>query len=96
MNEYNFVGASKMLDQIADLQHEIWSHWLRYLFEVSLQNDDGTVTVPADKVERWKRQMITKYADLSDNEQNSDLEQARKIVDLISDVKTVEKRDIIG
>jgi hypothetical protein len=85
-----------MLDEIADLQHEIWSHWMRYLFEVSLQNDDGTVTIPADKVERWKRQIITKYVDLSDNEQNSDLEQARKIVDLISDVKAVEKRDIIG
>lgn len=74
-----------MLDEIADLQHEIWSHWMRYLFEVSLQNDDGTVTIPADKVEHWKRQMITKYVDLSDNEQSSDLEQARKVMDLISD-----------
>ena len=72
-----------MLDKIADLQHEIWSHWMRYLFEVSLQNDDGTVTIPADKVERWKRQMITKYVDLSDDEQNSDLDQARKIMGLI-------------
>jgi hypothetical protein len=85
MNGYNFVGASKMLDEIADLQHEIWSHWMRYLFEVSLQNDDGTVTISADKVERWKRQMTTKYIDLSTDEQKSDLEQAKKVMALINE-----------
>jgi hypothetical protein len=72
-----------MLDKIADLQHEIWSHWMRYLFEVSLQNEDGTVTIPADKVKRWKRQMKVKYLDLSNDEQKSDLEQARKVMNLV-------------
>ena len=57
-----------MLDKIAGLQHEIWSHWMQYLFEVCIQNKDGTVTIPADKVERWKRQMSTQYLDLSDDE----------------------------
>ncbi len=83
-----------MLDKIADLQHEIWSHWMKYLFEVSLQNEDGTVTIPADKVERWKGQMSAKYFELSDDEQKSDLEQARKVMDLVNDVSIVEKRDI--
>ena len=89
MNEYNLSEVAKMLDEIASLQHEIWSHWMQYLFEVSLQNDDGTIIIPVDKVERWKRQMITRYVDLSDDERKSDLEQARKIMDLISDVKAV-------
>jgi hypothetical protein len=89
MNEYNLSEVAKMLDEIASLQHEIWSHWMQYLFEVSLQNDDGTITISVDKVERWKRQMITRYVDLSDDERKSDLEQARKVMDLISDVKAV-------
>jgi len=80
-----------MLDEIANVQHEIWSHWMRYLFEISLQNEDGTVTIPADKVERWKRQMITKYANLSDDEQRSDLEQAQKVVDVVRDTFSEEK-----
>jgi hypothetical protein len=80
-----------MLDEIANVQHEIWSHWMRYLFEISLQNKDGTVTIPADKVERWKRQMITKYANLSDDEQRSDLEQAQKVVDVVRDTFSEEK-----
>lgn len=83
-----------MLNKIADLQHEIWSHWMRYLFEVSLQNEDGTVTIPADKVKRWKRQMRVKYLDLSDDEQKSDLEQARKVLNIVNDVSVVEKCNI--
>lgn len=72
-----------MLNQLADIQHEIWSHWMRYLFKVSVQNEDGTVTIPAEQVNRWKRQMNTKYADLSSNEQKSDLEQAEKVMAVI-------------
>lgn len=72
-----------MLERLADLQHEIWSHWMKYLFSVSIENDDGTVTLSADKVGRWKRQMLTPYKDLSSREQKSDIEQARKILNII-------------
>lgn len=75
-----------MLEKLADLQHEIWSHWMKYLFEVSIQNEDGSVTIPAEKVTRWKRQMNTEYADLSTREQKSDIEQAIKVINLISEV----------
>lgn len=74
-----------MLTKLADVQHEIWSHWMKYLFEVSIQNDDGTVTIPADKVEHWKRQMVTHYDDLPSKEQESDLEQAEKVMALLKD-----------
>lgn len=74
------MAESSRLVALADVQHEIWSHWMKYLFEVSIQNDDGTVTIPADKVENWKRQMITTYSDLSDQEKKSDIEQAEKVL----------------
>lgn len=76
-----------MLTKLADVQHEIWSHWMKYLFEVSVQNDDGTVMIPADKVENWKRQMVTSYADLSSKEQESDIEQAQKVVAALEDTQ---------
>jgi len=79
-----------MLKELADVQHEIWSHWMKYLFEVSIQNDDGTVTIPADKVENWKRQMVTRYADLSSKEQESDLEQAEKVMALLKNKQQTE------
>ena len=75
-----------MLAKLADLQHEIWSHWMKYLFKVSTQNEDGSVTIPAEKVTRWKRQMKTEYTDLPTEEQKGDIEQAIKVINLISEV----------
>ena len=72
-----------VLEKLATLQHEIWCHWMRYLFEVSIQNGDGTVTIPANKVDRWKRQMNTKYSDLSDAEKVSDMEQGEKVIAVV-------------
>jgi hypothetical protein len=80
---YFFTRGSHMLEKLANLQHEIWSHWMTYLFEVSTLNEDGSVTIPADKVERWKRQMKTHYLELPINEKKSDLEQAQKVIDVI-------------
>lgn len=76
-----------MIEKLAALQHEIWSHWMKYLFEVSTHNIDGTVTIPADKVARWKRQMNTKYENLSSEEQESDKEQSIKVINLIKSPK---------
>lgn len=69
-----------MIEQIADAQHAIWAHWMKYLFEVSIQNEDGSVTIPADKVSRWQRQMATDYKDLTESEKKSDRHQAIKVI----------------
>lgn len=70
-------------ETLADQQHEIWSHWMRYLFTQGTMNDDGSFTIPAEKVARWKRQMQTPYAELTEQEQQSDLEMADKIANLL-------------
>lgn len=72
-----------MVDKLAEVQHEIWSHWMQHLFEVSITNEDGSVTIPSDKVRRWKRQISTQYSDLSLTEQESDIKQAQKILNVI-------------
>lgn len=65
---------------IADQQHQIWAHWMRYLFSVCIEEDDGCMTIPSVFVERWKRQCATDYADLSEKEKESDRDQARKVL----------------
>ena len=70
-----------LTEVVADKQHEIWSHWMQYLFSVCTENKDGSVVIPADKVERWKRQINTPYEELTEREKNSDREQAEKVLD---------------
>lgn len=76
-------------ERIAAIQHAIWSHWMRYLFSCSSEMEDGRVTIPADRVTRWKRQMETPYSELTAKEQASDLEQAEKVISALCD-KSVE------
>lgn len=65
-------------EELARLQHEIWSHWMRYQFSVMEGNK-----IPQDKVERRTRQMNTSYDQLTEKEKDSDREQADKILSLI-------------
>jgi hypothetical protein len=72
---------SKMRGQIeqhADLEHEIWSSWMRYMFTKGTYNPDGTWTMDADKVQRWQRQMNTPYSRLTEQEQGGDRVQVMK------------------
>ena len=65
------------------MQHEIWAHWLRYQLSCCVENADGSLTVPAEYVERWRRQMETVYSELAEPERKSDREQADKILQLL-------------
>lgn len=62
----------RVLEKMADAQHAIWAHWMKYMLSVCVDNHGGSVTIPADKVERWTKQMNTRYLDLSEPEKQSD------------------------
>ena len=70
-------------EDLADLSHEIWAHWMAYLFSQCEEGPNGTVIIPEDKANRWQRQAVTRYADLSEQEKESDRERADKILHLI-------------
>ncbi len=69
-------------EQLAAYAHEAWSGWMRYMFDKSTTNDDGSVTIPAQLVERWTRQMETNYYSLPESEQKSDLDEADKMLEI--------------
>jgi len=70
-------------ETISDIQHQIWSHWMAYLFDVSIPNQDGSYIIPVDKVLRWKKQLAIPYKHLTEKEKDSDREQAEKILDVL-------------
>jgi hypothetical protein len=72
-----------MREKLAEAQHYIWSHWMHYLFGVSTENLDGSITIPQDKVARWKRLAATSYTNLTEDEKKSDREQADYVINEI-------------
>lgn len=78
-------GKSMIREILADLCHQQWSGWMEYLFSKGIFNKDGTWTMPAWAVDRWKKQMNTPYANLSDTEQESDRIEADKFLIILID-----------
>lgn len=72
-----------MREELAALAHEQWSGWVKYMFKCMTHNDDGTSTVPEWACQRWVRQMYTPYADLPENEKESDRTEADKVLAII-------------
>ena len=65
-------------EKAAKTAHDIWAHWMRYMFTQCNPCMDGEMVIPAEKVERWKRQMETEYDDLLESEKQSDREIAER------------------
>lgn len=84
--EMDANNLDDVIQVLAAVQHEIWSHWMRYMFTCGETDvETGVWTMPAVKVERWKHQMETPYSDLSYNERMSDIDQAMKTVNALSE-----------
>lgn len=62
--------AKELLERVADLEHQQWARWTKYML--------GHLT--PENVERWKRQIKTSYADLSEKEKEKDRTWARKAI----------------
>jgi hypothetical protein len=73
-------GEPILRERLAAIQHEIWAHWMKHLFSVSIRNADGSYTIPLDKARRWHEQVQRHYTELSECEKDSDREQADKIL----------------
>ena len=77
------AALAQLTEQLATAEHERWAHWQRYVHAKAVRQPDGTLVLPADLVERWERQIATAYAELTEQEKESDREQVRKYLPLI-------------
>lgn len=68
-----------IIEDLAEFAHSQWSRWMRYLFSKCELNADGTMTMPKHQVDRWVRQVRTPYAELPENEKESDRKEARDV-----------------
>jgi hypothetical protein len=81
---------AELLDKLAEIEHERWSHWQRYLHSQCEHAPDGSLVLPSTLVDRWTRQMDAPFADLTDAEKNSDREQVLRYLPVIEDALTAE------
>lgn len=72
-----------LIELLANYEHDRWSRWQKYLFGKCIKNDDGSLIIPKEYVDRWNRQINADYADLSIEEQLSDKKEAIRIIEIV-------------
>ena len=79
------VGAmsNHFRELLAAYAHDAWSGWMRYLFAKCERSLQQQVVIPDWAVERWTRQMTTPYADLPEEEKQSDRKEADQMLALM-------------
>lgn len=74
-----------LMEDLAAIEHERWSHWQRYVHSKGARQPDGSLVIPPELVERWERLIATPYGALTDAERESDREQVRRYLQAIID-----------
>jgi hypothetical protein len=78
-----FLQDPDLIEELASVEHERWSHWQRYLHAQCLPGADGSLTIPAHLVRHWTMQINTPYTQLSEKEKDSDREQVQRYLPII-------------
>jgi hypothetical protein len=73
-----------LIEELAAAEHDRWSHWQRYMHSKASRQPDGSLLLPSELVTRWEAQIGKKYAELTDKEKESDREQVRKYLPIIT------------
>jgi len=78
----------ELIEQLADIEHQRWADWQRYMHSKCTSNSyNGRLSIPAELVTQWERQIDTPYADLSEAEKESDRDQVRRYWPLIEELQ---------
>jgi len=72
-----------MKEVMAAKVHDIWCSWMQSVLNRSAEMSDGSVVIPKGLAERWRRQAVTPYNCLTEQEQASDKAIAENILDLL-------------
>lgn len=81
------LNLLKLREKLAALEHEQWAHWTDYLFKrLSLSPNSLKVDEKTKKdFERWVKQIITPYENLTEKEKDADREWADKVIKTITE-----------
>lgn len=72
-----------LLNSLASIEHERWSHWQSYLHSRCKRQKDGSLVIPQNLVKWWEKQMTTPYKFLTVKEKQSDIDQILKYLPTI-------------
>jgi len=87
------LNADLVVEQHAAIEHQRWADWQRWMHDQCRRNEDGSLTIPAELVERWERQIATPYEELTEEEKESDRLQVHRYLSLlVTPIRRVDQK----
>jgi hypothetical protein len=95
------LTEQELIELLADKEHSSWARWMTYLIEEKCEVIEGTdghshLYIPNELLDRWERQIRTPYAELSEQEKQSDRDEVAHILPIVQrycDTKVTSKDD---
>lgn len=82
------LESEQTVESLAAIEHDRWASWQRYVHDHCQRLEDGALVIPADLAARWEAQIETPYAELSEQEKDSDREQVQRYLPTIIEALT--------
>ena len=76
------IETFPLLEKLSEQAHIIWSEHVTSLVS-RYETEEGNAIIPKEKIESWKKLIMTPYNDLSDEEKDKDREIALKYFNII-------------
>ncbi|UPJ68590.1 hypothetical protein [Bradyrhizobium sp. 191] len=89
-------AIDELIETLAGIEHERWSHWQRYMHEQCERRPDGSLTIPPMLVSQWERQSATAYPDLNEKEKKSDRDQVMHYLPVVLNALDVVPETKLG
>ncbi len=70
-------------EQLADIEHQRWSDWQKYMHSKMIDNGKGFLEIDEEFINRWATQIRTPYSELSEKEKDSDREQVERYLPML-------------
>ncbi len=85
----------ELIEELADIEHQRWADWQKYVFFKCQRINGGVLTIPEELVKRWDRQISTSYSKLSDEEKESDRKEVMRYFPLIKSLLIEKEKEIL-
>ena len=79
------MNEQELIEQLAEKEHASWARWMHHLYTKCYETYDGCYVIPVELVDRWRKQINTPYAELSEQEKQSDRDEVAHIMPIIGE-----------
>jgi len=84
----------EFVEKGADLEHERWAGWQKYVHSLCKKNKDGSLTIPKERVEWWEKEIATPYSELTEELKEYDRKEVKKYIPLLKKALSQQKEEI--